>query len=53
MQLRVALDIKKPLFRGITMVKDASNLFLAVKYEKLHDFCYKCVMLTHVEKECI
>lgn len=34
-------------------MRNGNPLFLSIKYEKLLDFCYKCGLLTHMEKKCI
>lgn len=52
LQLRLTWDISKHLRCGISTTKNGAPLFLAIKFEKLLDFCYKCGMLTHVE-ECM
>lgn len=51
--LPVAWDILKPLCRGICIMKNGALVFLAMKYEKVPDSCYKYGMFTHFENECL
>lgn len=53
MQLRILWNIRKPLRRGISTIKNGTIVFLSLKHEKLPGFCYKCGMLTYTEKECL
>jgi hypothetical protein len=54
LRVKVLIDIRKPLFRGVTMeVKQGEHSFWCnFKYEFLPIFCYSCGLLGHVEKEC-
>jgi len=49
LRIKVILDIRKPLFRGITIEGEG---WCNIKYEFLPNFCYVCGHLGHVEKEC-
>ena len=49
LRIKVLLDIRKPLFRGVTMEGEG---WCNLKYEFLPNFCYVCGHLGHVEKEC-
>lgn len=54
MKLLVQVDITCPLGKGINARNvDSSNLFLAIKYEKLTDFCYNCGMVSQAENDCM
>ncbi|XP_041001602.1 uncharacterized protein LOC121247297 [Juglans microcarpa x Juglans regia] len=48
-RIKVELDITKPLQQGFMMPRtDKSEIWIAIKYEKLSDFCYACGRLvTH------
>jgi len=49
LRIKVILDIRKPLFRGITIEGEG---WCNIKYEFLPNFCYVCGHLGHVEEEC-
>jgi len=49
LRIKVLLDIRKPLFRGVTMEGEG---WCNIKYEFLPNFCYVCGHLGHVEKKC-
>jgi hypothetical protein len=54
LQIKVLLDVRKPLFRGITLEdgEGKGEGWCSFKYEFLPNFCYVCGHLGHVEKEC-
>nr|XP_027083698.1 uncharacterized protein LOC113705999 [Coffea arabica] len=48
----VHVDLSKPLLRG-TLVQIAGSLkWVAFKYERCPDFCYKCGIVGHGERTC-
>jgi hypothetical protein len=53
LRFKALIDIRKPLFRGVTMEDDkgAQSYWCNFKYEFLPSFCYSCGLLGHVEKE--
>lgn len=53
LRLRVLLDFKKPLRRGIVLACDNNQLkWINIQYERLPRFCYRCGVLGHNEKDC-
>lgn len=54
LRIKVLIDIRKPLFRGITMEKGKGEeeFWCRFKYEFVPNFCYSCGLLGHVEKDC-
>lgn len=53
MQLRVAIDVTKPLKRGKRIKKpDGSSFVVSFKYERLHIFCFLCGRIGHSERFC-
>ena len=54
MRIKVHIDIRKPLMRGVTLNIAESNkdLWCPLVYEYLPDFCYICGIIGHVDKAC-
>jgi len=54
LRVKVQVDIRKPLIRGVTLEKDTGggDLWCPITYEFLPNFCYECGLLGHLEKEC-
>ncbi|KAI9077486.1 hypothetical protein K1719_040557 [Acacia pycnantha] len=50
---RVMLDLRKPLAYGFWLPKpDGRKTWIAIKYEKLQTFCYKCGKIGHDNRVC-
>lgn len=50
--MRVELDIRKPLVRGVPYKIGKQEPFIArFKYERLQLFCYRCGCLGHVDRD--
>lgn len=51
LRIKVKLDIRKPLMRGVTLdlgeSDDEKKLWCPLCYEFLPDFCYTCGMIEH------
>ena len=53
MQVRVSIDITKPLCRGRKIeLNDGEDSWVSFKYECLPNLCYWCGRLTHHDKDC-
>ena len=53
MQVRVSIDITKPLCRGRKIeLNDGEDSRVSFKYECLLNLCYWCGRLTHHDKDC-
>lgn len=56
LRVKVKLDIKKPLMRGVTLTVERDGgekeVWCPLMYEFLPDFCYTCVVIGHVDKMC-
>ena len=54
LRIKVRLDIRKPLRRGVTMEGEnkGDKIWCRFQYEFLPNFCYTCGLLGHVDKEC-
>uniref|UniRef100_A0ACD5X9G3 Uncharacterized protein n=1 Tax=Avena sativa TaxID=4498 RepID=A0ACD5X9G3_AVESA len=54
LRVRVRLNIKKPLMRGIMLKvgEGEDGLWSRFEYEFLPDFCYRCGMLDHIDRDC-
>ena len=53
MQVRVSIDITKPLCRGRKIeLNDGEDSRVSFKYECLPNLCYWCGRLTHHDKDC-
>ncbi|XP_050229323.1 uncharacterized protein LOC126678468 [Mercurialis annua] len=52
-RIRVVIDTNKPLMRGMTAINPlGEKVWISFKYERVHNYCYWCGMLDHVEAEC-
>lgn len=52
-RIKVLLDSFQRLKTGCYMNReDGTKLWLAFRYERLSDFCYKCGLITHTESAC-
>lgn len=52
-RLKVELDVTKPLQQGFKMPRLGNHeIWIAIKYEKLADFCYACGRLGHSQIFC-
>ncbi|KAI9094469.1 hypothetical protein K1719_026694 [Acacia pycnantha] len=48
LRTRIMLDLRKPLAYGFWLPKpDGRKTWIAIKYEKLQTFCYKCGKIGH------
>jgi hypothetical protein len=53
LQVRIMLNLSKPLFRGRGLrIKDRSIL-IAFQYERIPRFCFKCGTLRHGSRGCV
>ncbi|KAK3225745.1 hypothetical protein Dsin_005607 [Dipteronia sinensis] len=54
MRVKVQLDITKPLKQWLRLKLDKSEniVVVALKYERLPDFCYACGRIGHITKDC-
>lgn len=53
MRIQVAIDINKPLRRGIKIATgQKASKWVDIKYERLGDFWYYCGRLGHIDKDC-
>lgn len=53
MRLKVSIDVRHPLKRRMRIKKAGGKWFwVDFKYERLHIFCYICVLLGHTEWTC-
>ncbi|XP_019177869.1 PREDICTED: uncharacterized protein LOC109173066 [Ipomoea nil] len=53
-RVRVAVPVDKPLKRRMKLIRrDKTWGWVNFKYERLHNFCYCCGMLGHLEKFCV
>lgn len=53
-RLKVRLDIRKPLMRGVTISRDEGEdgRWCPLSYEYLPDFCYCCGIIGHTDRFC-
>ncbi|XP_031091148.1 uncharacterized protein LOC116027532 [Ipomoea triloba] len=52
-RIRVALNVSKPLKKGMRLKKDDGEWFtILFQYERLPTFCFLCGMIGHGEKQC-
>jgi uncharacterized membrane protein YgcG len=55
LHIKVKLDIRKPLMRGVTIQLDEKGektTWCPLKYEFLPDFCYTCGIIGHIDRLC-
>nr|AAP53315.2 retrotransposon protein, putative, unclassified [Oryza sativa Japonica Group] len=54
LRIKIRIDIRKPLMRGVTLFVGADErpLWCPLVYEFLPDFCYICGIVGHTEKLC-
>lgn len=56
LRVKVRLDIRKALVRGVTLISEKDgvekDLWCPVEYEYLPYFCYRCGIIGHIEKNC-
>jgi hypothetical protein len=52
LRLRVNIDITKPLERGRALILAGKSSWVAFKYEKLSQFCFRCGRLVHGNRGC-
>jgi hypothetical protein len=54
LRIKVRINIKKPLMRGIMLnvEKGQDDLWCRFEYEFLPDFCYKCGFFDHIDRDC-
>ncbi|XP_024642377.1 uncharacterized protein [Medicago truncatula] len=51
-RIKVDIDLRNPLKRGIVLKYQKRSLWIFFKYERLPNFCYKCGRIGHQMKEC-
>ncbi|GLU07189.1 hypothetical protein SLE2022_241560 [Rubroshorea leprosula] len=51
-RVRVFIDVRKPLRRGISLSLLSGLIWVDFRYERLPNFCYCCGMLDHIEWDC-
>ncbi|KAK1627889.1 hypothetical protein QYE76_002204 [Lolium multiflorum] len=51
-RVRIRYDVRKPLLRFVSFIKDGKRHVFALRYEKLAGFCPVCGLLGHEYKEC-
>ena len=54
LRVRVRLDIRRPLMRGVTVHDEEENRdrWCPLVYEYLTDFCYICGLIGHTDRSC-
>ncbi|CAN1852187.1 hypothetical protein LINPERHAP1_LOCUS40541 [Linum perenne] len=53
MRLTVRLDLRKPLKReNKPRMEGGETMTCEFKYEKLHNFCYICGRMGHIDRYC-
>lgn len=53
LRIKVRLDVRKPLLRGVMMEdEEGGSFWCPFKYEFLPNFCYVCGLLGHTDKDC-
>lgn len=54
LRIKVLIDIRKPLMRGITVKvgNPEKEKWCSFAYEYLPDFCYTCGLIGHTDKQC-
>ncbi|GKV52195.1 hypothetical protein SLEP1_g58784 [Rubroshorea leprosula] len=51
-RVRVDIDTKKPLRRGMKLSLKDEPIWVSFRYERLQNFCYCCGKLDHVDRDC-
>jgi hypothetical protein len=51
-RVRIRYDVRKPLLRFVSFIRDGKRQVFALRYEKLAGFCSVCGLLGHEFKEC-
>lgn len=52
LRIKIQIDIRKPIWRGITLDVGDKKLWCPFAYEYLPDFCYLCGILDHIDTDC-
>ena len=54
LRIRVAIDITKPICRGITLTMhgDEGPQWFSITYDRMPKFCYYCSLIGHTMEEC-
>lgn len=54
LRIKVIIDIRKPLMRGLTVKvgPEEKEKWVSFSYEFLPDFCYTCGLIGHTDKQC-
>ena len=52
MKILAEVDISQPLARGTTIKFNGNPIWVEFRYEKCPDFCYKCGIIGHGDKNC-
>lgn len=54
LHIKIRLDIRKPLMRGVTLCvgEGKKEIWCPLVYEFLPDFCYTCGIIGHTDKVC-
>ncbi|CAH9148570.1 unnamed protein product [Cuscuta epithymum] len=52
LRIKVCLDVRRPLKKGTTLIKDGVQHWVDFKYEKLPSFCFLCDIIGHSNKFC-
>jgi hypothetical protein len=54
LRIKVRISIKKPLMKGIALERGEgkSDIWCRFVYEFLPDFCFRCGMFDHIDRNC-
>ncbi|KAL8473873.1 hypothetical protein ACS0TY_030652 [Phlomoides rotata] len=52
MRFKVAIDLSKPLLKGVTVKLGGEQLWIPFKYESLPSYCYCCGLIGHFFRKC-